>query len=75
MAEETKKAEEAKESTEFLLVQSKVKDYVKKLTHEHPFHSTDSFMLALNEQVKELILKAVKRCNSNSRSTLNGRDV
>ena len=58
-----------------LVVQSKVKDFIKELTKDQPFHSTEGFMDALDIEVRALVVKAVMRCKGNGRRTVSNQDI
>ncbi len=58
-------------SRETLVVVSKVKEYVK----EKGLQTSESAVEALSEAVRELLDKAVKRAQGNSRQTIKDRDV
>ncbi|MFH1873925.1 MAG: hypothetical protein ABH859_01910 [Pseudomonadota bacterium] len=56
---------------ETLVVVSKVKEYVK----EKGLQTSETAVEALSEAVRELLDKAVKRAQGNSRQTIKDRDV
>lgn len=59
------------ESKEMLLVQSKVREEIKK----SELRVSDDFLNALNDEVYAVIAKAIARCTGNSRKTLGKSDV
>lgn len=58
-------------SEEILVVQSKVKDYIK----EKGCQTSGTAIEALSEKVKQLLNDAVERAKSNNRSTVKDRDI
>ena len=58
---------------ETLLVQSKVREEVRKRAAD--LRVSEDFLKGLNEEVHNLIAKAIKRCNDNKRKTLGSADV
>lgn len=56
---------------EMLLVQSKVRDEIRK----KDLRVSDEFLNALNEELYALIEKSIRRCTDNNRKTLGKADV
>ena len=56
---------------ETLVVVSKIKEYVK----EKGLQTSETAVEALSEAVRELLDKAVKRAQGNSRQTIKDRDI
>lgn len=71
MALKTDKAAEA--PVEMLLIQSKVKDFVKSTKDDA--RVGEDFMLELNTKVQTLVKDALARCHGNGRQTLKSQDV
>lgn len=61
----------AEGAREMLLVQSKVRDEIKK----RDLRTSEEFLTALNDELYTLIEKAIARCNGNQRKTLQKSDV
>lgn len=61
----------AEGTREMLLVQSKVRDEIKK----RDLRTSEEFLTALNDELYTLIEKAIARCNGNQRKTLQKSDV
>lgn len=59
------------DSKEMLLVQSKVREEIKK----SELRVSDEFLNALNDEVHALVQKAIARCTGNNRKTLGKADV
>lgn len=59
------------DSKEMLLVQSKVREEIKK----SELRVSDEFLNALNDEVYATIQKAIARCTGNGRKTLGKADV
>ncbi len=66
-----KKAAAPKKEAEMMLVQSKVKDFVK----GHEMQSAGDLVEALNEQVAVFLERAVARAKANDRKTLRPGDL
>lgn len=62
----------AKKPTEILIVQSKVRDYIK---GQGDFNIAGDVMEALSGRVGRLLDDAVRRAKDNGRKTVKGRDV
>ncbi len=62
---------EAKKETGVLIVQSKVRDLIR----EKEMRTSDEFITALSEHVREAVLKAISRAKENGRSTLRPADL
>jgi predicted lactoylglutathione lyase len=62
---------EAKKDTGVLIVQSKVRDLIR----EKEMRTSDEFITALSEHVREAVLKAISRAKENGRSTLRPADL
>ncbi len=58
---------------EVLIVQSKVRDEIRKKNPEA--RVSDDFLKSLNDEVYTLIDRAIKRCFDNNRKTLGKADV
>ncbi len=58
-------------SEEIMVVQSKVKDYIK----EKGCQTSQSAIEALSKRVAQLLDEAVERAKSNNRSTVKDRDI
>lgn len=56
---------------DMLLVQSKVRDEIKK----KELRVSDEYLTALNDEIYALIEKSIKRCMENGRKTLGKADV
>ena len=56
---------------EMIVVQSKVKDYIK----SKDLHSSGDSVDALNDAVYELIDKAIARTKANKRGTVSAKDI
>jgi histone H3/H4 len=67
----TKKKTAAKKPKEMLLVQSKVKDYVR----QAGFMCSSDLIEQLNEQVAVMLDKAAERAEANGRKTARASDV
>ena len=62
---------EKKESAGLLIVQSKVRDLIR----EKEMRTSDEFITALSEHVRQAVEKAVSRAKENGRSTLRPADL
>ena len=62
---------EAKKETAMLIVQSKVRDLIR----EKEMRTSDEFINALSEYVRQAVEKAVSRAKENGRSTLRPADL
>lgn len=62
---------EAAAPREMLLVQSKVRDEIRK----KDLRVSDEFLTALNDELYAVIDKAIRRCGDNGRKTLGKADV
>jgi hypothetical protein len=62
---------EAKKDSGVLIVQSKVRDLIR----EKEMRTSDEFITALSEHVREAVLKAISRAKENGRSTLRPADL
>ncbi len=63
---------------EMLLVQSKVRDEIRKRSatdKDQGLRVSDEFLNALNDELYTLIEKSIARCNDNKRKTLSKADV
>ena len=60
-----------KESGGLLIVQSKVRDLIR----EKEMRTSDEFITALSEHVKQAVEKAIARAKENGRSTLRPADL
>jgi len=58
---------------EMLLVQSKVREEIRK--KDATARVSEEFLTALNDEVYLLLDRAIARCNKNGRKTLNKADV
>lgn len=58
---------------EMLVVQSKVRDEIRK--KDATARVSEEFLTALNDEVYNLITRAIARCNDNHRKTLGKADV
>lgn len=65
------------EDREMLLVQSKVREAIKAKggTGEDAVRTSEEFLVALNEQVHQMIGKAIERARGNKRATLKPQDL
>jgi len=57
--------------TESLCVKRRIGDYIRK----KGFNSSEKFYLALEEELVNIIDKAIKRCELNNRKTLSNKDL
>lgn len=64
-------ADAKKESSGLLIVQSKVRDLIR----EKEMRTSDEFITALSEHVKQAVEKAIARAKENGRSTLRPADL
>ena len=62
---------EAKKEGSVLVVQSKVRDLIR----EKEMRTSDEFITALSEHVRQAVEKAVSRAKENGRSTLRPADL
>ncbi|MCA1826137.1 MAG: hypothetical protein ABR567_03160 [Myxococcales bacterium] len=62
---------EAKKESAMLIVQSKVRDLIR----EKEMRTSDEFITALSEHVRQAVEKAVARAKENGRSTLRPADL
>ena len=62
---------EAKKESAMLVVQSKVRDLIR----EKEMRTSDEFITALSEYVRQAVEKAVSRAKENGRSTLRPADL
>ncbi|MGZ6143602.1 MAG: hypothetical protein ACXWLM_09690 [Myxococcales bacterium] len=62
---------EAKKEAAMLIVQSKVRDLIR----EKEMRTSDEFITALSEHVRQAVEKAVSRAKENGRSTLRPADL
>ncbi|TMA32416.1 MAG: hypothetical protein E6J88_02405 [Deltaproteobacteria bacterium] len=62
---------EAKKESAMLIVQSKVRDLIR----EKEMRTSDEFITALSEHVRQAVEKAVSRAKENGRSTLRPADL
>ncbi len=62
---------EAKKESAMLVVQSKVRDLIR----EKEMRTSDEFITALSEHVRQAVEKAVSRAKENGRSTLRPADL
>jgi predicted lactoylglutathione lyase len=62
---------EAKKESAMLIVQSKVRDLIR----EKEMRTSDEFITALSEYVRQAVEKAVSRAKENGRSTLRPADL
>ena len=69
MSENT--ADAKKESAGLLIVQSKVRDQIR----EKEMRTSDDFITALSEHVKQTVDRAIARAKENGRSTLRPADL
>lgn len=68
-----KKAKKAAKKTEILVVQSKVREYVKGSKGE--FNVGSDFVPELSARLERMLDDAMRRAKDNGRKTLKGRDV
>lgn len=71
MPKKKKKKKGKKEEVPMLLVQSKVKEYIK----DQEYRTSSAFIEAFNKQVHLLLKKAIKRCDGNGRATVKDVDA
>ena len=64
-------ADAKKESPGLLIVQSKVRDLIR----EKEMRTSDEFITALSEHVKQAVEKSIARAKENGRSTLRPADL
>ena len=62
---------EAKKEAAMLIVQSKVRDLIR----EKEMRTSDEFITALSEHVRQAVEKAISRAKENGRSTLRPADL